>query len=110
MPNYKEEEVVGQAWQRCYELVVQNPYQGTPTIRFLEESVVAVGGRSITTMADTCSTVYNANQEFDILDPKTGEPTGQKLTHKDLYNYLYSLYIKTATDRDARKGVPGQIV
>lgn len=100
MSKYNQQQATGESWQRCYNISIENPYLGTPTAIFREEVIVEIGDTAVKNPKTACMVTFSPNAEFPVLNPETGEPTGQTLTHQQLYTYLHSLYIKTATDRD----------
>jgi hypothetical protein len=100
MANYNEQSGTGQSWQRCYTVTIDNPYQGTPVITFHEELVVQMGDNTIRQPKTSCRVTFNPTTEFDVVNPVNGIATGAKITHKDLYVYLHSLYLDTAKKRD----------
>lgn len=104
MPDYKQAELTGTEWQRCNLLSVSNPLGGTPEIVFSEERVVSLATGAITQFTEGCRKQFSAAESFPLLDPATNAPTGQTLTHGELYVALYSLYMQTAAERDAAPG------
>lgn len=44
MANYTESTVTGHAWRRCNQIVIDNRRSAVPTVRFDEETVVALDG------------------------------------------------------------------
>ena len=101
MPDYKESTVSGTSWQRCHTVTVHNQLSQTPRIEFQEEKVINIDGTSIPQWVGGCTKDFSAAESFPILDPATNVPTGQTLTHGELYVALYSLYMQTAAERDA---------
>ena len=113
--NYKEESAVGSSWVRCKTIVISNPlldpnlpYMNNPhspppkvEIYFTEEKVLKVNSDTILNNCGSCSKEFNPTELVPLLDVHTNEPTGETFTHMDLYTQLYSLYIQTATNRDA---------
>ena len=103
MSNYKQTSVTGESWIRANRVVVENPFGGAPSIGFAEERVFNIGGESVTQPSGnvgTYFTPFNANNEFNILNPETGEVVGVA-KYSDVYVMLHSLYIHLATIRDA---------
>jgi len=49
---------------------------------------------------------YDPEKTFDIYDPVTLEPTGQTMTHQEMYLALFSAYMSTAKARDAKNAEP----
>jgi len=101
MSNYNQQTGSGESWQRCHSVRIENPLAGSPLVYFYEEVVVKVGTNIINKPNTACSKVFNAEETFDLLDVNTGAATGQTMTHQQLYQALYSLYIKTAMARDS---------
>jgi len=100
MPNYKESDVSGTAWQRCHTVTIQNQLDTTKKVEFQEEQVISIGGKIYHEWVKGCSKDYDASASFPILNPQTNAETGQTMTHEELYVALYSLYMLTAADRD----------
>lgn len=114
MPNYKETTAAGTAWTRCNAITISNRIEGSklfplepmPAAHFYEERVVSVEG-AVSVCADIgrISKAFNPTDTITLLDPVTGEATGETATHGALYGILFSLYIQTAQERDAQLAV-----
>ena len=102
MPNYNESTVSGTTWQRCHTVTVSNPLAQTPKIAFQEEKVVMLAGETVHQWCNGCEKVFEAATTFPVLDPATNLPTGQSVSHGELYVLFYSLYMQTALERDAQ--------
>lgn len=100
MAQYQEQTGQGQLWQRCYSITIDNPLGGGATITFNEEKVMAIGAEVVKTPFTMCRKRFNPQALFPLRNPQTGELTGQNMTHLELYNILYSLYMHTAQQRD----------
>lgn len=101
-PNYNETTVTGQAWQRCYQVVIENPRTGQQVVRFDEERVLALdGGAELKTPAGSLAMVFDPAKEIPLRDPMTGELTGEATTYGAAYALLYSAYLAAAIERDA---------
>lgn len=100
MPNYNESTVSGTSWQRCHTVTVRNPLGGTPKIEFAEERVIALEGEDMRTWVAGCEKNFSPSETFPLLDTQTNQPTGQTMSHADLYQALHSLYMQTARERD----------
>jgi hypothetical protein len=98
--NYKEETITGTSWIRCNRVELLNQLNGIKQIFFQEEKVVNVGDTPITSHSGACTTSYDPNAVIPLLDAN-GQDTGSTFTHDTLYAMLYSLYMRTATQRDA---------
>lgn len=111
--NYKETALSGTSWMRCRTVTITNPLPGHgpkhfvtgvaegPCAVFREEKVISIGGEQTTVEAGSCKCAFSPGASIALLDPSTGDPTGATVTHAELYAVLYSLYIQTATARDA---------
>jgi hypothetical protein len=100
MPNYKESDVSGVAWQRCHTVTIQNQLQSPKAVEFQEEQVIDISGKIYREWVKGCSKDYDATASFPILNPQTNAETGITMTHQELYVALYSLYMQTAAERD----------
>lgn len=102
MANYNETPVVGSTWTRCSNIYIANNYGVTPTITFGEQQLIAIENQPplVVNTNTSCMAIFNGSSDIVILDPATGDPTGQTVTQQELYNILYSLYIATAKARD----------
>jgi hypothetical protein len=109
MPNYKETTAPGTAWTRCNAITISNRIEGskmfalepTPTAHFYEERVVSVeGAGNVCADIGRISKPFNPTDTITLLDPATGEATGETVTHGALYGILFSLYMQTAVERD----------
>lgn len=103
--NYNEQTIAGIKWQRCYQVIANNYLNtivpGTKSINFNEEEAVTIDGAPRSLGPKTsCTLQYSPAGVIDILDPSTGEPTGETVTHEKIYQMLYSAYIATAKARD----------
>lgn len=105
MSKYKQQTGSGQSWQRCYSIQIENPLEGSPVIIFQEEMVVVVGDTTIKKPITMCTKLFDPNETFPVLNPQTGEPTGQTMNHAEVYKILHSLYIQTALQRDGQAEV-----
>lgn len=102
MANYNETPVVGSTWTRCSSIYISNTYGVTRNITFGEQQLIVIENQPplVVNTNTSCATQFDATANIEILDPETGDPTGQTVTQQELYNILYSLYIATAKARD----------
>ena len=103
MANYKETTIMGESWQRCCQIVIENPPGQPPLVRFDEERILSLsaGGAEVRTPAGTLCVPFDPAREFALLDPVTGEPAGGTATYADVYGLLFSAYLDAARVRDA---------
>lgn len=102
MPDYKESTISGKSWQRCYCIVINNPYDAMPSIRFDEETRIYIGDKTFSDpVAGIVKKFDNPASEFPLRDPATGDPVGVQMTYGEVYAALWSLYMALAEERDA---------
>jgi hypothetical protein len=101
MPNYNQTNIQGTQWQRCHTVKILNPLENPKQIFFEEEIVVSVGEKHFHEWTVGCSKQFESGGSFPLLNPETGVPSGQSMTHQQLYEAIYSLYMQTAGERDA---------
>lgn len=107
MSNYAETTVTGQVWQRCCQIVIDNPRGRTPTVRFEEERIVALdNGDEMRRPAAGITQNFDPAREVPLRDPRTGELTGDSVSYAQVYAILYSAYIAAATERDQAAAPP----
>ncbi len=107
MSDYKESTVGGTTWQRCCQIVIDNPRGAVPSVRFDEEEVLALsGGREIKRPLGALVLPFDPAQAIPLRDPTTGELTGATTTYGAAYTLLYSAYMVAATARDAALAPP----
>lgn len=104
MANYKETNLAGTSYVRANYVNITNE-ESEKFITYHEEQLINLdGGEVIRKTAGVVSapfTAENANTEFQVLNPGTGEPiAGATMTYADVYAALYSLYLHLATERD----------
>lgn len=99
--NYKETNEQGQVWTRCYRVEVSNPYNGIQSVNMMEETIISIAGETITKPGRLLTKEFSAGETVELVNPNNGEPLGISITHQDLYVMMYSLWLKTAKERDA---------
>ena len=104
MANYTESTVTGHAWRRCNQIVIDNRRSAVPTVRFDEETVVALDGAAeVRAPAGALTVEFDPAREIALRDPQTGKPTGAVMTYADAYAVLYSAYLDAALERDVQR-------
>jgi hypothetical protein len=106
MSNYNQSDVTGLVWQRCHTVQISNQLDQDKTIFFQEEKVYNLDGDDMKKYVDGCGKVFEAGKTFPILNINDGSDTGQSMTHDELYQALYSLYMQTAQERDNQSNQP----
>ena len=101
MPDYNESTVSGHSWQRCCQVVIENPRNGVPSVRFDEEQLLALdGGTEVRTPVGTLAVPFDPATVIPLRDPATGELTGEVASYGAAYVLLYSAYLAAAEARD----------
>lgn len=101
--NESIEEVTTQVrrYVRSHKAIVSNPLTGAKGIRYDEEGIreetdedgnVTVYNEGYKGSLDQTINEANANTEFDLYNPITGDPLGAKAKFGDVQTLLYSLY------------------
>lgn len=104
MANYNETAGTGTMWTRCYKIVIENPYIGLQKVaQFFDEDVVVINNRIIQKQSRLIQKTFDSSSTIQLRDPQTGQLTGETITHQELYNILYSLYIQSAMERDSQQ-------
>lgn len=107
MSNYKPTDMPqSQEHLRYYQCFVTRPYgddEGNPYCSFREERIVQnVNGKQTEPRGEVGTSISDANEEtlFQELNPGTLEPTGNVMTYGKLLQWIDSLYIHLAEERD----------
>lgn len=100
MPNYKEQTSQAVAWQRAYQVVIDNKLNTIPNITFYEEEVVLLpAGHVNKTAGHITELLQDPINEFPLLNPETGDVVGTA-KYMDCYVLLHSLYMYLVNKRD----------
>lgn len=92
MPNLLQKNLNGQQHVRFRRVVANNPFGGEKSATFEPEVVFERAGKPAQTRDLTPFTVvFSAEGSFPVINPTNDQPTGQTMTHAQLYAVLYSL-------------------
>ena len=84
--NYKETEVIGSKYKRAFEVKINNPKDGKPSLYINEQDCIQLGTETI---YRNCGTLYcELNRENPL--------------HMEIYEKLNQLYVELRTERDNR--------
>jgi hypothetical protein len=100
MANYRESNISGTAWTRARRVIINHPVEGGSTIHFQEEQAIQTPAGVTTIPADVVVDTFDPARDIALLDPTTGQPTGQTLSEAVVYLALYSKYMALAQARD----------
>lgn len=99
--DYNESVVEGKEWQRANRVVIENEYNGTPSIMFVEEVVVQLADRTVKTPCGTLVEQFDPLKEFPIR-AADGSLTGETMSYGMVYVLLNSLYRNLTDARDTQ--------
>lgn len=100
MPNYNETNVSGIAWQRAYQIQINNRVNQMPNIIFYEEEAIDLPSGPITKhIGQLVENFTDPLKEFNLIHPLTGDVIGIA-KYQDFQVLLYSLYMNLVNARD----------
>lgn len=90
--------ITGESYIRCPQVVIDNRLGAAPRVTFDRESVLGVEGGAVMRqpMSPRVMT-FDPSVEVPVLNPETGEPTGQTITHGEIYALIYSAFVAAET-------------
>ena len=104
MSNYRETTIAGTSWVRCSTVIIQNDLGETPTVVFSEQTVINLdGAQQVVQPKGSLRLGFEPTALVSLVDPATNLPTGETVTHAEVYRILYSAYLQTAMARDAEE-------
>ena len=98
--NYKQTNETGTVYTRCYQVSIDNGLNKNPIVSMHEEEVFTIGTNTITRPGRFLQKSYNASEVIELVNPETGEPIGQSVSHQELFVMMYSLWLATAKEHD----------
>ena len=92
--------LAGESYVRCHQIVIDNRLDRVPVIQYHQERVIADNAGTISKLPmGPTPQEFDPSAEVPIIDPETGEPTGEVLTQGQLMAYVYSAYIAAVTPK-----------
>lgn len=85
--------VAGESYRRCNQVIIDNPYDGAPSITFAQETILGAGSAVMHLPMSGIRVVFDLVATIPVINPETGQPTGQTITHAALYAMIYSAFI-----------------
>lgn len=90
--------VAGESYIRCHQVVIDNRLGHAPTIAFHRERIIGLAdGATVTQPMSPREVAFDPAAVVPVLNPETGEPTGQTVTQGDLYALIYSAFVFAET-------------
>lgn len=107
---YRPGAFAGQSYMRTNRIEILNPAAHLPpTVVFHEERVLEGPTGVLSRWPEgQCVLEHDPNLVIPLLNPLTGEPTGQSLGMNELYAIVYSVYLHAATARDEASEEPAE--
>jgi hypothetical protein len=106
--DYRQTSGSATSWRRARAVMISNPRNATPSISFGEEDVVSVNGAE--TRSDVMGAAARGSLDptavIPLVNPDTGELTGETVTQAHLYQVMHSLYLQLAKQRDVASASP----
>jgi hypothetical protein len=105
MPEfYRNKEVVARQFTRCHAITITNPLGGLARVSFYEEEVTqgaSIERKPLNPHAlPVLEAPYEPDAEIALIDPATGQPSGQTVKESLVYLALFSRYMAAAKARD----------
>ena len=100
MGNYKESQLTVTPFTRARQIIINNPYNGNPSIEYKEERILEVEKQVISRDMGTLSVPVLLDRVIPIRNPETGELTGDNIPMTNAYAIIYSAYWQDALLRD----------
>lgn len=98
--DYKQTSIAGQQWHRFSRVVIDNPRNAAPSVTCVEQEVIALASGEVIRDVGNLGFPFDPMAEFDIINPDTNLPTGQKGRGYQVYALVYSYVMGEAAKRD----------
>lgn len=100
MTDYKYEALSGCKFTRWPSVVINNPYDGMPSITCMEENVFVLGSDVTITSASNLTFPFDPSFTFPLYDKQSGDLLQESASGMDVYNMIYSYILEKARQRD----------
>lgn len=100
MADYKYEALSGCKFTRWPSVVINNPYDGMPSITCVEENVFVLGSDVTITPSNNLTFSFDPSFTFPLYDKQTGDVLEESVSGLDVYNMIYSYILERARLRD----------
>lgn len=93
-----QQPVAGESYTRSPQVVIDNRMGRTPTITFHREMVLGTAGGSVMCQPMAPNVLaFDPQASVPVINPETGEPTGDTVTHGEIYALLFSAFVAAET-------------
>ncbi|SNS86444.1 hypothetical protein SAMN05421763_103262 [[Luteovulum] sphaeroides subsp. megalophilum] len=101
--RFQRQPIAGESYVRCSQVVIDNPLSGPPRVTYAQETIVGTGtGQVLHIPMQPVGRSFEPGVEIAVLDPETGEPTGETITQSRMYALIYSAYLAAVTAAEAQ--------
>lgn len=85
--------IAGEAYTRCNQVIIDNPLGKSPTVMFGQETIVGMDNGSVLHLPiQPVPLPFDPGAVIAVINPETGEFTGQTVTQADVYALIFSAY------------------
>jgi len=98
--------ISGEAYTRCHQVVISNSLGGAPAVTFHQERIITADGQPIRRPVASAMLSFDPAAEIPVINPETGEATGETVTQGALYAMVYSAYIAAVSPPAADEEEP----
>lgn len=89
--------VAGESYRRCNQVVIDNPLGGAPAVTFGQEAIIGTGSGQVAHIPlQPIQMAFDPSGTIAIINPQTGDPTGETSTFGEIYALIYSAYLAAA--------------
>lgn len=89
--------ISGESFTRCPQVIIDNRLGAMPVVTFHQERVVGTSDGQVMKMPmQPLPMTFDPAAVIPIIDPATGQDTGQTITQGEVYALVYSAYFATA--------------
>lgn len=90
----------GGKFKRWPSVVINNPYDGMPSITCMEENVFVLGSDVTITSASNLTFPFAPSFTFPLYDKQSSDLLQESVSGMDVYNMIYSYILEVARLRD----------
>lgn len=87
-----------QGWTRAYHVHMRNIRDQIPEMEFMEEEIIGTLSNKI----GSFKAEFNLEKKYMRRSSVTGELTGETMTQADFLEWIYSIYMQEAEERDVK--------
>lgn len=101
--RFQRQPIAGESYVRCSQIIVDNPLAGPPRVTYAQETIVGTdAGQVLHIPMQPVAQAFDPAVLIAVLDPGTGEPTGETITQDRIYALIYSAYLAAVTAAEAQ--------